>query len=460
MRKKTSIMTFTVLLLLTLSVLFLLSGCKKGNDLAGVDRSAASDVLRSPGTATPVITPSTSPVSPESLTDKQKRDMVWSGTDNLFGQIPEKIYIFYIELNGVGKLIWAEKDSNPGGGGFDLFDVFNGEFLFHVSIPIEEEAKVTPADFPQYIDEVNEMLRDYNIVAAGKLLEISDLYSKNNIDSAKTEDLYEVLITYFYKTSSSFHVSSKEVLLDAFIDVTPPQYILPIWKYIPNAVTPSSYFNPPSPTPIPTPELTLEQKELLLGIGKESSAYPVDDIDVYHYILDGHTYRIWTVAFGNREKSKNSNGKYVLDVYDIFTLQYLFSIGLPNNGVDIDGQGFSPTQYVDFLFETNPALKGVRLVLSFGLVTGSRTYKQEYIEYNSNSILDSFCESFSISSTKEQREATSNTMLSVDMQKEIFLDSTPQEEILPYWVYTPGAQIPEELKGIYSEADYPPAPAE
>jgi hypothetical protein len=225
-------------------------------------------------------------------------------------------------------------------------------------------------------------------------------------------------------------------------------------------VTPDSYFNPPSPAPTPAPELTLEQKELLLGMGKESSVYRVNNIDVYHYVLDGHNYRSWTVSVSNEEKSKNSNGKYVLDVYDIFTFQYLFSIGLPNNGIDKDGQGFSPSQFVDFLYETNPVLKGMRLVLSFGLSTGSRDYKYENIDYNNNAVLDSFRESYSNSGTEEQRTATSNTMLSVDMQKEIYLDSTPQEEILPYWVFTPGAQIPEELKGIYSEADYPPAPAE
>jgi hypothetical protein len=57
-------------------------------------------------------------------------------------------------------------------------------------------------------------------------------------------------------------------------------------------------------------------------------------------------------------------------------------------------------------------------------------------------------------------EEIRQVFLSVDEMKEHFLNSTPQEEILPYWVYTPGAQIPEELKGIYSEEEYPPAPAE
>ena len=38
--------------------------------------------------------------------------------------------------------------------------------------------------------------------------------------------------------------------------------------------------------------------------------------------------------------------------------------------------------------------------------------------------------------------------------------STPQEKILLFGVYTFRAQIPKELQGIYSEADYPPAPAE
>ena len=451
---------FALVLIILFTCTAGLTACTPANEAVLTNTPEQSPTAAPSVSPSAVTAPTPSPVPPESLTDKQIREIVWNGTDNLFGQYPDKIYAFYIELNGAGKLLWAEKESNPGGGGFDLFDVFNGEFLFHVSIPIEEEAKVTPADFPKYIDEVNEMLQNFNVVAAGKLLEISDIYLKNNINSVKTEDLYEALTSHFYKASSGFYVSSKEELLDAFIDITPPQYILPIWEYVPSAVTPDSYFNPPSPTLIPAPELTLEQKELLLGIGKESSVYKVSNIDVFHYVLGGHNYRCWTVSVSNEEKSKNSNGNYVFDVFDIFTFQYLFSISLPNNGIDKDGQPYSSYSFKDYLFETSPALKGMRIILSFGLAVGSRYYKYENIDYNNNAVLDSFCESYSNSGTEEERTAISNTILSVDMQKEIYLDSTPQDEIMPYWIFTPGAQIPEDLKEIYSEADFPPALAE
>ena len=31
---------------------------------------------------------------------------------------------------------------------------------------------------------------------------------------------------------------------------------------------------------------------------------------------------------------------------------------------------------------------------------------------------------------------------------------------MPFWLYTPGAKIPDELKELYPESVYPPAPAE
>ena len=468
MHKGTPIFVMITLLIFVSMILIPLVGCQDNSGAAPAVPPSGSATFNSFGTSTPVTTPTPSPVPPESLTYKQKKDMVWSGTSNLFGQIPARIYIFYIEFNGAGKMIWAEKPFNPGSGGFDLFDVFNGEFLFHVSIPLEDEAKVTPSDFPKYIDEINETIRQYEIVAAGKLLDISDIYLNNKIDFLKIGDPYEVLISHFQKTPSSFNVSSKDELLDAFIEVTPAQYILPFWEYIPNAVTPYSYFNPLSPTPIltPTPALTPmpdDLKQLLLWNGINSNAHEVGQIFVYNYELKGNKYRCWVFEVINKEKSIESNGCKVIDVFDIFTTGYLFSLSLPNNGIDQNGQRFSISQAATFLSETNPALDGMSIKHASSLCGLAYDYKIWEIDYNNEEFLNELSEPFYSSYTPEvenELERRRQMVLPMDFMKDVFLNSTPHEEIMPFWVYFPGAQIPEELKGIYSEADYPPAPAE
>lgn len=385
-------------------------------------------------TAAPTVAPTASPVPPASLTYEQKKDMVWRKTDNVFGQIPARIFIFYIEHNGEGKLIWVEKEYNPGGGGFDLFDVFNGEFLFHVSIPIEEEAKVTPSDFPRYIDEVNEMLVHYDIVAAGKLLDISEIYLNNNVDSSKIGNPYEALISHFRKTPSGYAVSSKEELLDAFIDATPAQYILPVWEYILYAPIPNSYFNPPSPSPVitPVPDNYKDQMLPMLGVDKDfKDFYSFAQIDLYYYEFNGLKRIIWVVSYyGSPEGT--------VDMHSLFNGEYLFSFYLD----PVNRPESLPTSDVwQYHSASSPTLKGIKLLGSGGLSDIIWNYREWGISYQGNELLDQV--QYDSWYDFEAFSADMNMVLSRDELIDLYLELTPRDYIPPYWEYVPGAEIPD-----------------
>ena len=455
-----SIRVFALVITIVLACSACLTACAPvSNVVKGSTPETGSTATAAP---TPIATPSPSPVPPESLTYKQKADMIGSRVG--WGSLnkPSRIYIFYLESKDQDRLVWVKQEEYPSSNGFNLLDVFNGEILFHVSIDPKDIGKVTPSEYPKYVDHINDSLSQYSIVAAGKMLDINDLYANNKIEFTGAGKPYDALSPYLRKTQTSFDDWSIKETLAAFIDATPAQYILPIWEYIPNAVTPDSYFNPPSPTPVLTP-MPDDLKELLLGIGKNSEPCKVGTIQVYNYELKGKKFRCWVYSYHNKEKSIESNGCEVDDIFEIFTGQYLFSISLPNNGIDKDGQDFSISQYAAYMSETNPALKGMKLEHAFGLSEVAYYYRIWNIDYNNDEFLNGFCEYFIGDYTPEDEmelESTRQTFLPVDFMKEVFLNSTPQEEIMPFWVFTPGAQIPEELKGIYSEEEYPPAPAE
>ena len=400
-------------------------------------------------TPSSVPTQSPSPVPPESLTFKQKSDMIGSRVGLNVVTNPSRIYIFYLESKDQKRLVWVKKESNPPGNGFDLLDVFNDEILFHVSIEPKDQAKVTPSEFPKYVDRMNESLSHYSIVAAGKLLDINDLYTSIKIDSSGTGNPYDALSQYLKKAQAGFVDWSRDEILVAFIDVTPAQYILPIWEYVPNAVTPSSYFNPPSPTPVLTPTPTVSpipdsyknQVLPLLGIVEDFEPIALGALEIFELSFGNITGRIW----GYKNTRADDSSKY--DIHSLCNDEYLFTIDIPNRTAVSD-------DYM-YLVDSSKNLKNLKLINSTALVDMARNYEYIGISYNDcQEIKDIF------SRYEEDPEGTMYTYLSKEQVIDLIIRSTPQDKIIPFWVYTPGAKIPEELKGIFSEKDFPPAPAE
>jgi len=360
--------------------------------------------------------------------------MIWRGEYSDFCNKPSRYFIFYLECNGQGRLVWVEKENNPPGNGFDLLDAFNREVLFHVSILPEEQGKVTPSDFPKYVDHINESLQQYKIVAAAKLLDINDLYTSCNIDFTADGTPYDVLYPHLNPAPDGFYEWLKEDMLDAFIDVTPAQYILPIWEYVPNAVTPYSYFNPPSPTPVltPVPESYKEQMLALLGVDRDfEEIYAFGSIETYYYMFNGSKRIIWAISYYGTDEG-------TVDVHSLFNGEYLFSWHVdPENRP----ANLYTTDEWTYHSASSPMLEGVQLLGSGMLSDLIYNYSVWGIAYHGNELLDKVqhdsrydYEAFSVDSA-------------LPMTKEeiidLYFELTPTEYIPPSWEYVPNAVMPD-----------------
>lgn len=436
MNKRASILVLIVLSIFVFTILLSLSGCQDNSGAAPAVPPSGPATLNSSGTATPVITPSPSPVPPESLTYKQKADMIWAGEYPDFGNKPSRFYIFYLECNGQGRLIWVEKENNPPGNGFDLLDAFNQEVLFHVSIQPEDQVKVTPSDFPKYVDHIHESLQQYNIVAAAKLLDINDLYTKCNIDFNAAGTPYDVLYPHFNQAPEGFSEWSKDELLDAFIEVTPAQYILPFWEYIPNAVTPYSYFNPPSPTPVitPIPDNYKEQMLPLLGIDQDfEEFYEFGQIGEYYYLLNGSKRIIWTISYYGTPTG-------TIDVHSLFNGEYLFSWYVDPDNRPKDLACSDEWKYHS---ASSPMLDGVQLLGSGTLSDLIHNYKDWGIAYSGNELLDKV--QYDSWYDFEAFSTDADLPLIKDQIIDLYLELTPTDYIPPFWEYVPNAVTPDEF---------------
>ena len=204
------------------------------------------------------------------------------------------------------------------------------------------------------------------------------------------------------------------------------------------APTPTS-----APTPTPMPELTYEQKKALLGIDERFRPHQVAALIAvelsFGNIKEG---RIWCITYGQDNSSSSD------DFHSAINDEYLFTF-------DFEIQHTSSSDISQCLVRSNENLKNLKL-LNFTCVGDmAEQYKVWGKSYNNCKEVDDIYER-----VREDPNGVGNSFLSREQIVDLIISSTPQEKIVPFWVYTPGATIPDELKGIYSEADYPPAPAE
>ena len=195
------------------------------------------------------------------------------------------------------------------------------------------------------------------------------------------------------------------------------------------------------PTPTPMPELTYEQKKSLLGIDKDLTSHVAGALYCFNVSFSNLSGRIWCISYGA------GSGKH--DVYSVCNNEYLFSLQLPQSGAT------GVFEFSKYLSESNANLENLVLENSTNIVDMATDYDVWNFDYNNNQFLRDLSKKI-----KTDPTGVLNTPLSEEQIVDLIINSTPQDEIIPFWVYTPGAQIPEELKGIYSEEEYPPAPAE
>ncbi|MPM15018.1 hypothetical protein SDC9_61383 [bioreactor metagenome] len=219
--------------------------------------------------------------------------------------------------------------------------------------------------------------------------------------------------------------------------------------------TPSATATPaptPSPTPEPTPtlmpELTFEQKRLLLGI---DNTLPIQTscMQLVDFSFNNQEIRFCTVVYDNHNADLMKDGYGVLDFYSVFDQKngYLFTVSIPIDYNTGGGTVFLH-QYLDYIVEINPALEGMKPLIIRNIASIAYFYDLRGIDYNDNETLKKWSDIY-VSMDDSEIDKLGETFIPIDELVNIFLDATDQEKILPFWKYVPGAQVPDELKEFY-----------
>lgn len=378
-------------------------------------------------TSVPTPTPSPSPVPTPTLTDAQKKMMVWMGEDYSV-YAPISIFVFYAEVNGEGRLIWASKEATATQGVFNFYEVFNRQLLFQIAVPMEDQLKANPKTYPKYISEVSEPFSQYTFLTSCKLLDIYDVFDANSLSTAGTGDPYAAISSYIADGTYGTSVWTKEKMMGAYIDSTPIQYLLPFWEYVPNAVTPADFDNPSTPAPAatPMPALSREQAILLMGVDDDfEPGYPFGQITVYYYLLNGNKRIVWAIEYYGTPAGTT-------DVHSLFNGEYLFSYYIDNETAPAN------LSYMDlwkYYSACSPMLEGVHLLGSGTLADLIANYNLWDIAYNGNELLDQ------VQNDSwhdwEAFDADMEIPLLKDELIDLYLELTPPEYIPPFWEYVP-----------------------
>lgn len=200
----------------------------------------------------------------------------------------------------------------------------------------------------------------------------------------------------------------------------------------------------PTPTSesTPMPELTQEQKELLLGINDKFDALIVNNINIFCFELDEQKFITWTYSIISPEEKAYKH-------YQIFNGTYLFNASLPEN-IEIESG-----EFYKYVFTKSSLLNNAKFIGSCTLTSIPSCFKKCGIKYDGNELIDKFYkDSYNISDPDTFRK-DGQTILTKDDLIFLYLDTTPLENIPPFWIYTEGATIPDELSGIYTNGVIP-----
>ncbi|MEN6339781.1 MAG: hypothetical protein ABFD03_06610 [Clostridiaceae bacterium] len=384
-------------------------------------------------TSEPTPTPTPSPVPTPTLTDEQKKIMIWMGED-YSGYAPTNIILFYAEFNGEGRLIWAIKEPSATQGVFNFYEAFNRQLLFQVTVPMEDQLKANPNTSTKYISQLGESFSGYTFVDSGKLFDIDQVYLDNNLDFSEIGAPCMTLFSYIDEESYGVYPWTKEEMLSAYIGSTPTEYLLPFWEYVPNAVTPADFDNPPSPAPAatPMPALSREQAILLMGVDDDfEEGYLFGQISIYYYLLNGSKRIIWAIDYYGKPEGTT-------DAHSLFNGEYLFSYYIDWETAPANLSCMDVWKYYS---DCSPMLEGVHLLGSGTLADLIVNYRNWDIAYNGNELLDKVqndswydWDAFS---------ADMEIFLIKDELIDLYLELTPPEYIPPFWEYVPNAVTPD-----------------
>lgn len=195
------------------------------------------------------------------------------------------------------------------------------------------------------------------------------------------------------------------------------------------------------PTPTIMPELTTDQIKTLLGVYLATKTIGHNLGNVYEFVINinKHDYRI----YGYLVKGETS---VTLEVYSVSCDEYLFSIDYSQ------GNKLSPNRYYENILNYNETLSALnpQAVKSVPLTSLAQFYKIWKIDYKNNETLNEFSQ-IMIDGTDSQINKLIKTFYLNEQLMDLFINSTPTEDMLPFWFYVPNTKMPEELNGYYSD---------
>ena len=236
----------------------------------------------------------------------------------------------------------------------------------------------------------------------------------------------------------------KKTAVEAFAAVTPCDYILPYWEYVPDTAMPADFYSVDAGSE-PAIAYTAEQKELMLGAKPDRNLLVEGNISAFFCKVNGNQRIIWTYSI--RNSGKEDADYDVSDYYSVFNQEYLFSLSFPKKE---HSEGILISDIWQYHSSSSKLLDGMKLLGSCSLTDLASSYSNWGIEYKANEIIDSWAKAFS-----EGDSSYSDAPLPQEMLTALYLDTVPDQYIMPFWEYVDGATIPDELKELFPQAAEP-----
>jgi len=394
----------------------------------------------------PEQTSSPSPEPTPSLTMEQKAAMVWMEED-FQTCYPFYVFIFNANINGRNRLIWTCLEDELTKRKYDFqdpftatkliaYDLINREYLFTLSFP-ETSLEINSWYFYKYITAVSPALKDSTFSSSANLFQLDKLYDKESIIKTEKEikNVVSMIDGYIYVTPNTIGSWDKSRAVEAYCAVTPEDYILPYWEYIPNAVKPEDLdsFNSSTSLSLPATEYSDEQKELLLGSKANRDQLSIGNLDVFFCKVNGKKRIIWTVSYDNSSESDDEFS--IKDFRSVFNNEYLFSLRYP---MDEYINGIMTSRIWKYYFKSSTQLEGIKLLGSCGVTDLSKSYSEWGIPYDGNELIDSL---------KSSRDSGDFSGLNMPVKQDdivgLYLDTVPDAYLMPFWEYVPNAVTPD-----------------
>ena len=424
-------------------VLVIIFACTSGLTACAPASEAVLAATQDP-TPTATATPTPSPAPTPSLTMEQKAAMVWMGVDYQTCYAME-VYVFSGKVNGKTRLIWTTLEDKQINRTYSLYepfsttelcayDLFNHEYLFTLKLP-QNALQTDQMYLFRYITDVSPALSNSTFYISMNLLNLDFLYSIVGIYSAEIQDVGALIDSYIYIEPDAIGQWYKSRALEAYCAVTPEEYILPYWDYVPDTVMPENFYSTDASVsaPIPAVVYTQEQKYLMLDNKPDPNLLPIGSIEAFFCKVNGNKRIFWTVSYLNSDES-NDDFK-IHDYHSVFNNEYLFSLRFP---IEELSTGIVTSLVWKYFYKSATQLEGMKLFGSSSILDLAKAYSEWGIPYDGNELIDSLATAW------EKGDFSGLEMpITQDDITKLYIDTVPDAYLMPFWEYVPNAVTPD-----------------